>query len=192
MLSILAFLIVVLMVPGYWAVGPERRASRRALRATPGQPRAPNSRRLGGGIGTAWDLDNVSAVRGEHQEVTTLVDGTTLYVAKQTPSLVRVSTNAAVDISSSQPQALGFQQLSGEAGFLPPLRMVTIGDKSSATPRSINTGEAEDALAGCSPHGGWRQNRCDARARNPPVDVESSGVEAAVNDHLAAGRHSSL
>ena len=54
------------------------------------------------GIGTAWTLDNVSAVRGEHQEVTTLVDGTTLYVAA-TPSLGGGLDVAAVDISGSQP-----------------------------------------------------------------------------------------
>ena len=100
------------------------------------------------GIGTAWTLDNVSAVRGEHQEVTTLVDGTTLYVAA-TPSLGEGLDVAAVDISGSQPQVIwdsSNPQVKRDS-YRFSLRMVTIGDKLIVGNSTVDktTGEVEDA-----------------------------------------------
>jgi hypothetical protein len=151
-LSILAFLIVVLMVLGYF-FGPWGSTPREQKKSAQGYAGAATSTgnissAWAAGIGTAWTLDNVSAVRGEHQEVTTLVDGTTLYVAA-TPSLGEGLDVAAVDISGSQPQVIwdsSNPQVKRDS-YRFSLRMVTIGDKLIVGNSTVDktTGEVEDA-----------------------------------------------
>ena len=108
-LSILAFLVVVLVVLGYFFVpwGSQPREMAASSQGYSGSATSTGniSRDWAAGIATAWTLDSISPVRGEHDEVTTLVDGTTLYVAA-TNSIREGLDVAAVDISGSQPQVI--------------------------------------------------------------------------------------
>ena len=151
-LSILAFLIVILLLLGYffrpWGSTP--REEKNSSQGYSGS--ATNTGNLSSawaaGIGTAWTLDSVSAVRGEHQDVVTLVDGTTLYVAG-TPSSHEGIDVAAVDISGSQPQVIwdsSDPQARRDSSRLP-LRMTSVGDKLIVGNYTVDkaTGEVQES-----------------------------------------------
>lgn len=151
-LSILAFLIVILLLLGYffrpWGSTP--REEKNSSQGYSGS--ATNTGNLSSawaaGVGTAWTLDSVSAVRGEHQDVVTLVDGTTLYVAG-TPSSHEGIDVAAVDISGSQPQVIwdsSDPQARRDSSRLP-LRMTSVGDKLIVGNYTVDkaTGEVQEA-----------------------------------------------
>ena len=151
-LSILAFLIVVLLVLGYFFLpwGSTAREEKNSSQGYSGS--ATNTGNLSSawaaGIGTAWTLDSVSAVRGEHQDVVTLVDGTTLYVAG-TPSSHEGIDVAAVDISGSQPQVIwdsSDPQARRDSSRLP-LRMTSVGDKLIVGNYTVDkaTGEVQES-----------------------------------------------
>ena len=151
-LSILAFLIVVLLVLGYffrpWGSAPRNEKSSSQGYSGSATNTGNLSSAWAAGVGTAWVLDSVSAVRGEHQEVVTLVDGTTLYVAG-TPSSREGIDVAAVDISGSQPQVIwdsSNPQVSRDSYRLP-LRMVSVGDKLVVGTYTVDkaTGEVQEA-----------------------------------------------
>lgn len=151
-LLILAFLIVVLLVLGYFFLpwGSTAREEKNSSQGYSGS--ATNTGNLSSawaaGIGTAWTLDSVSAVRGEHQDVVTLVDGTTLYVAG-TPSSHEGIDVAAVDISGSQPQVIwdsSDPQARRDSSRLP-LRMTSVGDKLIVGNYTVDkaTGEVQES-----------------------------------------------
>ena len=151
-LSILAFLIVVLLVLGYffrpWGSAPRDEKSSSQGYSGSATNTGNLSSAWAAGVGTAWVLDSVSAVRGEHQEVATLVEGTTLYVAG-TPSSREGIDVAAVDISGSQPQVIwdsSNPQVSRDSSRLP-LRMVSVGDKLIVGTYTVDkaTGEVQEA-----------------------------------------------
>ena len=151
-LSILAFLIVILLVLGYffrpWGSAPRDEKSSSQGYSGSATSTGNISSAWAAGVGTAWTLDSVSAVRGEHQEVVTLVDGTTLYVAG-TPSSRDGIDVAAVDISGSQPQVIwdsSNPQVSRDSSRLP-LRMVSVGDKLIVGTYTVDkaTGEVQEA-----------------------------------------------
>ncbi len=151
-LSILAFLIVVLLVLGYffrpWGSTPREEKNGPQGYAGSATNTGNLSSAWAAGVGTAWVLDSVSAVRGEHQEVATLVEGTTLYVAG-TPSSREGIDVAAVDISGSQPQVIwdsSNPQVSRDSSRLP-LRMVSVGDKLIVGTYTVDkaTGEVQEA-----------------------------------------------
>lgn len=151
-LSILAFLIVVLLVLGYffrpWGSTPREEKNGPQGYAGSATNTGNLSSAWAAGIGTAWTLDSVSAVRGEHQDVVTLVDGTTLYVAG-TPSSREGIDVAAVDISGSQPQVIwdsSDPQARRDSSRLP-LRMVSVGDKLVVGTYTVDkaTGEVQEA-----------------------------------------------
>ena len=151
-LSILAFLVVVLLVLGYffrpWGSAPRNEKSSSQGYSGSATNTGNLSSAWAAGVGTAWVLDSVSAVRGEHQEVTTLVDGTTLYVAG-TPSSRDGIDVAAVDISGSQPQVIwdsSDPQARRDSSRLP-LRMVSVGDKLVVGTYTVDkaTGEVQEA-----------------------------------------------
>ena len=151
-LLIRAFLIVVLLVLGYFFLpwGSTAREEKNSSQGYSGS--ATNTGNLSSawaaGIGTAWTLDSVSAVRGEHQDVVTLVDGTTLYVAG-TPSSHEGIDVAAVDISGSQPQVIwdsSDPQARRDSSRLP-LRMTSVGDKLIVGNYTVDkaTGEVQES-----------------------------------------------
>ena len=151
-MSILAFLIVILLVLGYffrpWGSAPRDEKSSSQGYSGSATSTGNISSAWAAGVGTAWTLDSVSAVRGEHQEVVTLVDGTTLYVAG-TPSSRDGIDVAAVDISGSQPQVIwdsSNPQVSRDSSRLP-LRMVSVGDKLIVGTYTVDkaTGEVQEA-----------------------------------------------
>lgn len=151
-LSILAFLIVVLLVLGYffrpWGSTPREEKNGPQGYAGSATNTGNLSSAWAAGVGTAWTLDSVSAVRGEHQDVVTLVDGTTLYVAG-TPSSHEGIDVAAVDISGSQPQVIwdsSDPQARRDSSRLP-LRMVSVGDKLIVGNYTVDkaTGEVQEA-----------------------------------------------
>ena len=151
-LSILAFLIVILLLLGYffrpWGSTPREEKNGPQGYAGSATNTGNLSSAWAAGIGTAWTLDSVSAVRGEHQEVVTLVDGTTLYVAG-TPSSHEGIDVAAVDISGSQPQVIwdsSDPQARRDSSRLP-LRMTSVGDKLIVGNYTVDkaTGEVQEA-----------------------------------------------
>ena len=151
-LSILAFLIVVLLILGYffrpWGSAPRNEKSSSQGYSGSATNTGNLSSAWAAGVGTAWTLDSVSAVRGEHQDVVTLVDGTTLYVAA-TPSLGEGLDVAAVDISGSQPQVIwdsSNPQVKRDS-YRFSLRMTSVGDKLIVGNSTVDktTGEVEDA-----------------------------------------------
>ena len=106
------------------------------------------SRDWAAGIATAWTLDSISPVRGEHDEVTTLVDGTTLYVAA-TNSIREGLDVAAVDISGSQPQVIWDSSNPNVVrdSYRLNLRMASIGDRLIVGNSTVDkaTGEVQEA-----------------------------------------------
>lgn len=152
-LSILAFLIVALLVLGYFFVpwGSAPRDEKSSSQGYTGS--AMNTGNLSSawaaGVGTAWTLDSVAAVRGEHQEVVTLVDGTTLYVAGIPSSREGIDV-AAVDISGSQPQVIwdsSNPNVTRDSYRLLKLRMTSVGDKLIVGNYTVDkaTGEIQEA-----------------------------------------------
>lgn len=151
-LSILAFLIVVLLVLGYfflpWGSTPREEKNGPQGYAGSATNTGNISSAWAAGIGTAWTLDNVSPVRGEHKEVTTLVDGTILYVAATQDASDGLDV-AAVDISGSQPQVIwdsSNPQLQRDS-YRFSLRMISFGDKLIVGNTTVDkaTGEIEEA-----------------------------------------------
>ena len=151
-MSILAFLIVVLLILGYffrpWSSAPRDEKSSSQGYSGSATNTGNLSSAWAAGVGTAWVLDSVSAVRGEHQDVVTLVDGTTLYVAG-TPSSHEGIDVAAVDISGSQPQVIwdsSDPQARRDSSRLP-LRMTSVGDKLIVGNYTVDkaTGEVQEA-----------------------------------------------
>lgn len=151
-LSILAFLVVVLVVLGYFFVpwGSQAHEKEENAQGYSGSATSTGniSRDWAAGIGTAWTLDNISPVRGEHEEVTTLVDGTILYVAA-TKSLSEGLDVAAVDISGSQPQVIWDSSNPNVTrdSYRLNLRMASIGDRLVVGNSTVDkaTGEVQDA-----------------------------------------------
>lgn len=151
-LSILAFLVVVLVVLGYFFVpwGSQPREMAASSQGYSGSATSTGniSRDWAAGIATAWTLDSISPVRGEHDEVTTLVDGTTLYVAA-TNSIREGLDVAAVDISGSQPQVIWDSSNPNVVrdSYRLNLRMASIGDRLIVGNSTVDkaTGEVQEA-----------------------------------------------